>query len=182
MVFFPFPLSPFPWSPMSIAQSLLPEYDHEMATTRKHLERTPLAHKDWKPHPKSMTLGAVAVHLAEIPSWTKVTLQETELDMAPPGGSGYSPPEFASVDAMLAHFDQHVAEGRRILAATRDADFMVPWSLKATGQTLFTLPRLAVIRTWVLNHIIHHRGQFSVYLRLRDVPVPQSYGPSADEQ
>lgn len=167
---------------MSIAESLLPEYDHEMAITRKHLERTPFAQLAWKPHPKSMSLGQVAVHLAEIPSWTAVTMKETELDMAPPGGSGYAPPEFASVEALLAHFDRHVAEGRAILAAAKDAEFAVPWTLKAGGYEIFTLPRLAVLRTWVLNHIIHHRGQFSVYLRLKDVKVPQTYGPSADEQ
>ena len=167
---------------MSIAQSLLPEYDHEMAITRKHLERTPLDQKDWKPHTKSMTLGALAMHLAEIPSWTATTLTSTELDISPVDGPGYTPPNFATVAEMLASFDKQVREGRAALAAAKDADFMVPWSLQAAGATLFTLPRLGVIRTWVLNHMAHHRGQFSVYLRMRDVPVPQTYGPSADEQ
>jgi uncharacterized damage-inducible protein DinB len=167
---------------MSIAASLLPEYDHEMAITRKHLERTPLAQKDWKPHTRSMTLGALAVHLAEIPAWTAGTMQGTEFDVAPKGGPAYAPPVFATVDAMLAHFDRHVTEGRAALAAAKDADFLVPWSLKMGGETLFTLPRLGVIRTWVLNHSVHHRGQYSVYLRLREVPVPQTYGPTADEQ
>ena len=167
---------------MSIAQSLLPEYDHEMAITRKHLERTPFAQLAWKPHPKSMSLGQVAVHLAEIPSWTAGTMQGTGFDVSPKDGPAYAPPVFTTAAEMLAHFDRHVAEGRTALAAAKDADFMVPWSLMAAGQTLFTLPRLGVIRTWVLNHMIHHRGQYSVYLRLQDVTVPQTYGPSADEQ
>jgi uncharacterized damage-inducible protein DinB len=167
---------------MSIAQSMLPEYDYEMATTRKHLERTPFGEIGWKPHPKSMSLGQLAFHLAEVPSWTAVTLKETALDMSPPGGPGYTPPNFASREEMLAAFDRNVAEGRATLAAAKDADFMVPWTLKAGGHEIFTMPRLAVLRTWVLNHIIHHRGQFSVFLRLREVPLPQTYGPSADEQ
>ncbi len=167
---------------MSISASLLPEYDHEMAITRKHLERTPLAQKDWKPHTKSMTLGALAGHLAEIPAWTAGTMMGTEFDVAPKGGPAYAPPVFATVNEMLASFDAHVKAGREALVAAKDADFMVPWSLKMGGETLFTLPRLGVIRTWVLNHSVHHRGQYSVYLRLCDVPVPQTYGPSADEQ
>jgi uncharacterized damage-inducible protein DinB len=166
---------------MSIAQSLLPEYDHEMAITRKHLERTPLDQKDWKPHPKSMALGALAGHLAEIPGWVAGTMLGTEFDVAPKDGPPYAPPVFATVEAMLASFDAQVKAGREALAAAKDADFTVPWSLKAGGQAIFTLPRLAVLRTWVLNHNAHHRGQFSVYLRMRDVPVPQTYGPSADE-
>ena len=167
---------------MSIGQSLLPEYDHEMTTTRKHLERTPMAQKDWKPHPKSMSLGALAAHLAEIPSWTAGTMMGTEWDVSPKDGPAYASPVFATVHEMLASFDAQVKAGREALAAAKDADFLVPWSLKMGGETLFTLPRLGVIRTWVLNHSVHHRGQYSVYLRLRDVPVPQTYGPTADEQ
>ncbi len=167
---------------MSIAQSLLPEFDHEMAITRKHLERTPIAQMAWKPHTKSMSLGQVAVHLAELPSWTVMTMTRTELDISPPGDTGYKPPELDTLAALLAHFDRHVTEGRAALAAAKDADFQVPWTLKAGTFEVFTLPRLDVIRTWVLNHIIHHRGQYSVFLRLKDVPVPQTYGPSADEQ
>ena len=165
---------------MSIAQSLLPEYDQEMATTRKHLALTPFAHTDWKPHPKSMSLGALAFHLAEVPSWTAMTLRQTEIDMSPVGGPPYTPPNFANVEALLASFDACVKDGREALAAAKDADFMVPWSLKAAGETFFTLPRIAVLRSFVMNHMIHHRGQYTVYLRLKDVAVPQSYGPTAD--
>jgi len=167
---------------MSIAQSLLPEYDHEMATTRKHLERSPFNRWDWKPHEKSMTLGALASHLAELPSWTAGTMLHPEWDMSPKDGPAYAPPSFKSVAELLASFDQQVKEGRAALAAAKDADFMVPWSLKAAGVAFFTMPRIGVIRTWVLNHMIHHRGQFTVYLRLNGVPLPQTYGPSADEQ
>ncbi len=166
---------------MSIAQSLLPEYDHEMATTRKHLERAPFADWAWKPHAKSMTLGGLASHLVEVPSWVAPTLTRTELDMNPPGGPAYASPTFGSVAALLAAFDANVQQGRAALAATSDADFMVPWSLKSGGQVLMTMPRIAVVRSFVMNHLIHHRGQFTVYLRLRDVPLPQTYGPSADE-
>ncbi len=166
---------------MSIAQSLLPEYDHEMATTRKYLERTPLAQKDWKPHPKSMALGQLAGHLSELPSWMVATLTRTELDLNPPGGTGYTPPKLTTVEALVASFDGHVKAGREALAAAGDADFMVPWALKSAGATIFSMPRIAVLRGFVMSHMIHHRGQFSVYLRLRDVLVPSSYGPSADE-
>ena len=167
---------------MSIAQSLLPEYDHEMATTRAHLERAPYGDWAWQPHAKSMTLGALASHLVEVPSWVTPTLTRTELDLNPPGGPAYAPPTFASVAELLAAFDANVKQGRAALAATSDADFMVPWSLKSDGQALMTLPRIAVMRSFVMNHLIHHRGQFTVYLRLRDVPLPQTYGPSADTQ
>lgn len=167
---------------MSIAESILPEYDYEMATTRKHLERTPFAGMSWTPHPKSMPLGRLAGHLAEIPGWATMTMKETALDMAPPGAPPYAPPVINSVAELLALFDRNVSEGRAALAAAKDADFMVPWTLKAGGHEIFTMPRLMVLRTWVLNHTIHHRGQYSVYLRLREVPLPQTYGPSADEQ
>ena len=166
---------------MSIAQSLLPEFDQEMATTRKHLERTPAAHADWKPHPKSMSLGGLAVHLTEVLYWLQTTLTQTEFDMNPSGGSAYTSPKFQSVPTLLASFDESVKSARAAIAAASDKDFMVPWSLKSGGTTLFTMPRIAVVRTFVMNHLIHHRGQFSVYLRLKDVPVPQTYGPTADE-
>ncbi len=167
---------------MSIAQSLLPEFDHELATTRKHLERTPFADASWQPHPKSMTLGALASHLVEVPTWIVPTLTRTELDLNPPGGPPYTPLVFDRLPQLLAAFDDTVKQGRAALAATRDADFLVPWSLKSGGETIMTMPRIAVIRSFVMNHLIHHRGQFTVFLRLRNVPLPQTYGPSADEQ
>lgn len=166
---------------MSIADALVTEFDHETATTRKLLERTPATAAAWKPHEKSMTLGTLACHLAEIPSWGGPGLHLPELDIAPVGGPAYVSPTFESTEALLATFDKNVAEARAVLAGMSDEDYMRPWSLLMGGKTLFTIPRLNVARTWVLNHLIHHRGQYSVYLRLQHVPVPGSYGPSADE-
>ena len=167
---------------MSIADSLLPEFDHEMAATRRLLERTPVKDRDWKPHQKSYALGTLAVHVASIPNWVGSTLEATELDLNPPGGSGYSEPKLESTEGLLKLFDENVKRARAVLAKTSDKDFMVGWSLKSGGQTIFTLPRVAVFRSFIMNHLIHHRGQFTVYLRLRDVPLPQTYGPTADEQ
>lgn len=167
---------------MSIAQSILPEFEHEMATTRKLIERTPIAQMAWKPHEKSMSLGQLVAHLATLPGWGVVTMAQTELDLNPPGGPGYKTPEFDSVEGLLAEFDKNVAGSRAAIAAGADPDFMVGWTLKNGGHSIFTLPRIAVLRTFVMNHVIHHRGQYSVYLRLNNVPLPSMYGPTADEQ
>jgi uncharacterized damage-inducible protein DinB len=167
---------------MTIAASLLPEFDHEMAVTRKLLERLPDDKADWKPHAKSFALGTLAQHLAELTGWATMAVGTTSFDMNPPGGEGYKTPAFTSNDAVLAAFDKNAAAARAAIAGASDADLMTGWSLMNAGQTIFTIPRVGVIRTWVLNHVIHHRGQLSVYLRLLDVPVPAIYGPSADEQ
>jgi len=167
---------------MSIAQSLLPEFDHEMATTRKILERVPEALGAWKPHEKSFSMGNLAVHVAELIGWGTMTMQTTELDMAPKDGEPYKTPEFSTSADLLTRFDENVKNTRAALAGASDADFMVGWSLKMAGETFFTIPRVGVIRTWVLNHVIHHRAQLAVYLRLNNLPVPSIYGPSADEQ
>ncbi|MFN8580924.1 MAG: DinB family protein [Gemmatimonadaceae bacterium] len=165
---------------MSLAQMFLPEFDQEMATTRKFLERTPDALAGWKPHDKSMSLGRLAQHLAEIPSWG-LQLTESELDIAPPGGPKYEPTPYTSSTSALAEFDKNVAASRAVIAGTSDEEFMKPWTFKMGGQTLFTIPKSAMLRTWVLSHIIHHRAQFGVFLRLNNVAIPGSYGPSADE-
>ena len=166
---------------MSIADAALPEFDQEMTNTRKVLERVPDAHTSWKPHPKSWAMGELAVHLASLPMWTTVTLKQTEVDLNPPGGPGFTPPVFTSTADALKMFDENVKNGRAAIAGSSDADFMVPWSLKKGGKTVFSLPRVVVLRSFVLNHIIHHRGQMTVYLRLKDVPLPAIYGPSADD-
>ncbi|HEX6863894.1 MAG TPA: DinB family protein [Thermoanaerobaculia bacterium] len=166
---------------MAIKESILAELDHEMATTRKLLERIPEQNAAWKPHAKSMSLGHLGVHLAQLPMWGALTMKETELDLNPPGGPGFKTPDFESTGALLATFDEHVRQAREAIAAASDPDFMVPWTLKNGGQEIFTMPRVACLRTFVVNHLIHHRGQLSVYLRLNDVPVPSIYGPSADE-
>jgi uncharacterized damage-inducible protein DinB len=166
---------------MTIAQSILPEFDREMAGTRKALERVPDGKFDWKPHPKSMALGRLASHLAELSGWATQTMTLTELDIAPPGvtaPTGHNLPTLAEV---LALFDKSVSDARKAIAEAPDSAWMVPWSLKKGGQVLLTLPRIAIVRSMVLNHIIHHRAQLGVYLRLLGLPVPSLYGPTADE-
>ena len=156
---------------------LLPEFDHEMATTRKVLERVPDDQLDFKPHPKSFSMLELASHIANIPTWTGVTLTGTELDLAQDWVRG-TPKDR---DEVLAGFDAAVAEARGALQPATSDDLMVGWTLKTGDQTHFTMPRAAVLRTFVLSHLIHHRAQLGVYLRLVDVPVPSVYGPSADE-
>lgn len=167
---------------MGLAKILLSELEYEAAVTRKCIERFKDDQLGWKPHPKSMSAGHLISHLAEIPAWIAPTLKGTELDLSPPGGTPYTPPLQASVAEVLAKFDQAVAEGKEVLAGAEDSSFGEPWSLLAGGHTIFTMPRAAVMRSFVLSHMIHHRGQLSVYLRLLDIPVPSIYGPSADEQ
>lgn len=164
--------------PMSA--SILSEFESEWANTRKLIALAPEAKAAWKPHAKSMSLGDLVTHLANIPTWVERTLRATELDLAPPGGPSWTPPKFDSIAATLERLDKSLAQARACIASTSDADFAVPWTLKKGGQALFTLPRGACLRSFVLNHMIHHRGQLTVYLRLCDVPLPQVYGPTAD--
>jgi uncharacterized damage-inducible protein DinB len=162
---------------MAIKDALLPEFDHEMAVTRKVLARVPDGKFGWKPHDKSMTIGRLATHLAQIPGWMKETLVKDGIDI----GGEFKAEELTTRDEVLATFDKMVATARPLLDGATDAQFMAPWTLKHNGQELFTMPKIAVVRAWVFSHAIHHRGQMSVYLRLNDVPVPSIYGPSADE-
>lgn len=167
---------------MTVGQSMLPEFDHEMATTRKVLACVPEGKADWRPHPKSMPLGRLAGHVVELPGWTTRVLGSDELDFAPPGGKPWEPTFFTTREESLGLFDANVAAARAALAAAPDTGLMDNWSLKRAGQVLFTLPRIAVQRTMVMNHIIHHRAQLGVYLRLLDIAIPGSYGPSADDR
>jgi len=167
---------------MPIAQSLLPEFDHEMATTRTLLERVPEDRAQWKPHPRSTALGELAAHIAALSGFAVMALDGTERDMNPPGGPAFQPPRFTTTAELLASFDQNTAGARAALAAASDDALGVTWTLKSGGHSIFAMPRVAVIRTMVLNHVIHHRGQLSVYLRLCDVPLPSIYGPTADMQ
>ena len=167
---------------MSLSQSLLPEFDHEMANTRKVLERIPEDKLNWKVHEKSNTIGWVGMHMAGILGWVDLTLNRDSLDIAPVGAEPYRTPVPNSRQEILDQFDKHLATARAAIAAASDEQFMKPWSLLMTGEVLFTMPRVAVLRSFVLNHMIHHRGHLCVYLRLNDVPVPALYGPSADEQ
>ena len=166
---------------MAISESLLPEYDQEIAGVRRTLERVPADKFDWKPHPKSLSMLWLAVHLANLPSWGTLTVSRDELDTAPGGEPMAPPPPPADTDELVATFDRHAAEARAAIAGASDADMMKPWSLLSNGTVLFTLPKAAVLRSFVMNHLIHHRAQLGVYLRMNDVPVPSLYGPSADE-
>lgn len=167
---------------MKISESLLPEFDQEMANTKKVLERVPAAKFSWKPHPKSFECGALAAHIANMADWAELTLQSDSFDYAPPGAPPYESPKYTSTTDLVAAFDKSVAKARAALADADDAKMMAPWTLMAGGKAVMTMPRVAVVRTFVMNHIIHHRAQLTVYLRLNDVPVPALYGPSADEQ
>jgi uncharacterized damage-inducible protein DinB len=166
---------------MAIRDGLLPEYDHEMATTRRTLERVPEGKSDWRPHEKSMTLGRLAGHLAEIPGWCPMTLEQDSFETSPADGPAMQPVVMTSRSELLELFDKNVAAGREALSKVSDEALMKPWALLAGGKKMMELPRIAVLRGFILNHSIHHRAQLGVYLRLNNVPVPSVYGPSADE-
>jgi len=165
-----------------IAASLLPEFDHEMTTTRSLLERIPDAEAAWKPHPKSWSLGDLAAHVVNLLTWAPPIFERTELDLNPPGGPGFTPARFTSTADLLVTFDANAARARAAVAAQPDEAFLVTWSLLNAGSVVLALPRIACWRSFIMNHQIHHRGQLSVYLRLRDVPLPSIYGPTADTQ
>lgn len=165
---------------MALVDALLPEFDHEIAATRRLLDRLPGDRLGWQPHPKSMTLGALAEHLGQLGVWGQLTLNQSSVDLEtttrPPG---YQP--LAEKAAVLAHFDTQMAAARAALAGRSDAELMAPWTLRRGQQEFFTMPKASCWRTFVMNHLIHHRGQLTVYLRQLDVPLPSIYGPSADE-
>ena len=166
---------------MSIAENLLPEYDHELATTRRLLERVPETEFGWKPHEKSMTLGQLSGHIANLPFWLSATMNAPFYDLLAGGPEVRNDPP-ASREALLKQFDEKVRNARTSLARATDAEMLAPWALKQGDQEIFSIPRVAAVRSFVMNHLIHHRGQLSVYLRLKDVPLPAMYGPTADEQ
>jgi uncharacterized damage-inducible protein DinB len=167
---------------MPVNQAFLSEFDQEMQSTRKALERIPEDKFAWKPHPKSGTMIWLAGHVASIPGWVKETVQKDSLDIAPDGKPMEPPPPPKSRKELIDLFEKNVAAGRAALAgASDDAHWLKPWTLLSNGQTLLTMPRVGVMRSFVMNHLIHHRAQLIVYLRLNNVPVPGMYGPSADE-
>ncbi len=166
---------------MGLNESLLPEFDNEMANTRKTLERVPLDKADWKPHPKSMAMGALATHLGNIPTWVNYTIDQDSLDLAPGGEPLPTTPVANSNEELLASFDANIAKARAAIAGAADAELFKPWTLMSNGNAILTMPKIAVLRSFVMNHLIHHRAQLGVYLRLNDIPVPSIYGPSADE-
>lgn len=166
---------------MAIKDALLPEFDHETATTRRLLERVPEQSLGWKPHDKSMSLGQLSGHLANLPSWGTAIMEGEFYDLASMGDDP-RPRVPASRDALLKEFDEKVAATRKAIADAGDGEMMARWALKRSGEEMFAMPRIAALRSFVMNHMIHHRGQLSVYLRLQDVPLPPIYGPTADER
>jgi uncharacterized damage-inducible protein DinB len=164
-----------------INQALLPEFDMEMANTRKTLERVPDDKLGWKPHEKSMTMGRLTGHLAELPWWGQMTIENDTYDVAPAGAPPQQGLTAKSRQDALDTFDRNVAAMRGAIAGASDEQLMKPWSLLKGGQTLMTMPKIAVLRGFVMNHTVHHRAQLGVYLRLNDIAVPSIYGPSADE-
>lgn len=166
----------------TISESMLPEFDHEMANTRRMLERVPDMQGAFTPHPKSMTLARLAGHVAQLPMWGITTLGHDEFDLRPDGPAAFTPYQFTSTAEALKYFDENVRQLRALLVNASDETMARPWSLKNQGQVIFTMPKTAVMRSFVMNHLIHHRGQLGIYLRMNNVPIPGMYGPSADEQ
>jgi len=160
---------------MSIADMLLPEFDQEMATTRRVIERVPTDKGKFKPHPKSFALGHLTQLVAGMPGWITNAVTQTSLDLG--GYPGYS---YEKTEDLVKSFDKNVKEARQAIAAAKDSDYNVNWSLKRGDQVFFTAPRAVIVRQ-TINHLVHHRGQLTVYLRLVDVAVPSIYGPTADE-
>ena len=166
---------------MTIGQSMLPEFGQEMQNTRKTLERCPDEKWNWKPHNKSGTVGWLAIHVATMVGWLPITLNTEELDYAPVDGPAFELPKIGNRKELLAEFDKNVTASRAVLSKVTDAEMMKGWKLLAGGKEIFTMPRVAFIRGMVMNHLIHHRAQLTVYYRLLEIPVPGLYGPSADE-
>jgi uncharacterized damage-inducible protein DinB len=166
---------------MLVRDTLLPEFDHEMAMTRLALERAatlPAAALDWRPHPKSFTLGALATHLAQLPRWGISILTKDFHDLADTRPDVTALP---SLVAVLEMFDAHVREVRAALVEMPDGQLLQPWALRRGDRVVLSVPRVSALRGFVVRHTVHHRGQLTVYLRMHDVPLPPLYGPTADE-
>ncbi len=164
---------------MRIAEAILPEFDREMATTRRMLERFPEDKVEWRPHDTCMTMGRLAGHVAELAGWVIPTMQQDKLELDP---SSYDPGVVKTRAEAVKQFDETVKAARAAIAGASDETFTKPWALSVGGQTVFTMPKIAVYRTFVMNHLIHHRGQLAAFYRIAGVPVPSLYGPSKDEQ
>jgi uncharacterized damage-inducible protein DinB len=164
---------------MKLSEMFLPEFDQEMANTRKMLERFPEGKPEWRPHEKSMTLSRLAGHVAELPGLATVTIERDRLELGP--ASGLQPTFAQTREQVLEVFDKNVKTARAAIAGANDEHLLKPWTLILRGQTMFTMPRTGVLRSLVMNHLIHHRAQLGVYYRLNNVPLPALYGPSADE-
>src|SRR4051794_28664927 len=157
---------------MSYSQTILPEFDQEMASTRKVLERIPDDKLAWKAHPKSNTIGWNANHLADLPGWAVSIFTQPEYDFSPVGGPAYKTPSLQSTKAIVEAFDRNVASARKAIQSAKDESMNDMWTLRGGERVIFTMPRATVARSFLMNHIIHHRAILSVYLRLNDIPVP----------
>jgi len=167
---------------MDLTELFLGELESEIPATRRVLERVPEGHDDWKPHDKSMALGYLAQLVATMFGWVDLTVNQDFLDFNPPDGKRYTPPQVRTNTELLAAFDQSVEKARAALKGTTEAHLLTPWQFRSGGQVLSEQPRYQVLRDGVFNHLAHHRGQLTVYLRLNEKPVPSVYGPSADEK
>jgi len=166
---------------MLMTELFLGELEREAAATRKVLERVPEGRDDYRPHERSMPLGRLATLVATMPGWVAMTVNQDELDLSPPGGAAYRPPQLRTRRELVEALDASVAKAREALLAPTDEHLMTPWKLKVAGNVMSEQPRYIVLRDSVFNHLAHHRGQLTVYLRLNEVPVPAIYGPTADE-
>jgi len=166
---------------MALRDALLPEFDHEMANTRKALERVSDSSLDHQPHQKSYTMRQLASHLANIPSWVDFTLRRDELDFGSPEMANFATPQAKDNAELLSLFDANVKAARKVIEETSDEEFGGMWTMREGEKVYFTMPKIAVMRGFIMNHSIHHRGQLTVYLRLNDLAVPSIYGPSADD-
>jgi len=165
---------------MAMRDSIFPEFKHEMRSTRLMIELVTDDRAPWRPHDKSYTSGDLACHLSNLPRWVDLTMRGTAYDLNPKDGSRERSPSWESSARTLANFDQNVASAESVIESASDDDLRVGWSLLNAGETVFTLPRVAVLRSFVMNHMIHHRGQLSVYLRMQGARLPEIYGPTAD--
>jgi uncharacterized damage-inducible protein DinB len=166
---------------MKLSDLFLSEFDQEMTTARKTLERIPEDKLTWKPHEKSMPLNRLAGHIVELTGWPVAVIEQDSLDFRPPGAPPVQPTFATSQKQALELFDKNRDATRRAIAGASDEHLMKNWTLMTGGQKILAMPRFAVLRTFCMNHIIHHRAQLGVYLRLNNIPVPSVYGPSADE-
>lgn len=166
---------------MSIAKAFAAEFDHEIVGVRRHLANLQDDMLGWKPHEKSFSAGQLASHIVNILQWLRLTAEADNFDVAPPGEEPWKTPQLSSVAEILEVFDTKVPEARELLAAIPDEAMHQPWSLLRGGEPIMTMPRIACIRSMILNHMVHHRAQLGVYLRINDLPVPGVYGPSADD-
>ena len=164
---------------MRLVDLLLPEFDHEMASTRRVLARAPESLFSWKPHEKSWTLGGICTHLANIPRWGVSILRHNSYDLVRDAGQPSA--EKTSLADVLATFDQHVRDARAALVDITEGELIVPWSLKRDDVVMMSVPRIQAFKSFAISHVVHHRGQLTVYLRLQNVPLPPIYGPTADE-